>query len=96
MICYRTGANEGGSWSEASGFTPPPDPLPASGEGENPTHGYPLYDGHGNWRTYGVWGSVRSGSATGDPKSRYVASIGHVADDESSLTYMRARWGFRD
>ena len=46
------------------------------------THGYPLYDGHGNcrailtkngtsygtgnWRTYDVWGSVRSGSATGD------------------------------
>ena len=72
------------------------------------THGYPLYDGHGNcrailtkngtsygtgnWRTYDVWGSVRSGSATGDPKSRYVASIGHVADDESSLTYMRARY----
>ena len=55
------------------------------------THGYPLYDGHGNcrgvltknetgygtgnWRTYDVWGSVRSGSASGDPKSRYVASI---------------------
>ncbi len=73
------------------------------------THGYPLYDGHGNcrailtrdgtddyatgnWRTYDVWGSVRSGSATGDPKSRYVASIGHVADDESSLIYMRARY----
>ncbi len=73
------------------------------------THGYPIYDGHGNcrailtkngtddyatgnWRTYDVWGSVRSGSATGDPKSRYVASIGHVADDESSLIYMRARY----
>jgi RHS repeat-associated protein len=72
------------------------------------THGYPLYDGHGNcrgvltkngtsygtgnWRTYDVWGSVRSGSATGDPKSRYVASIWHVADDESSLIYMRARY----
>jgi RHS repeat-associated protein len=72
------------------------------------THGYPMYDGHGNcrgvltkngtsygtgnWRTYDVWGSVRSGSATGDPKSRYVASIGHVADDESSLIYMRARY----
>jgi RHS repeat-associated protein len=72
------------------------------------TIGYPLYDGHGNmravlsksgssyttgnWRTYDVWGSVRSGNATGDPKQRYVASIGHVADDETGLTYMRARF----
>ena len=72
------------------------------------TYGYPLYDGHGsmravltksgstyatgNWRTYDVWGSVRSGSATGDPKQRYVANLGHVADDESDLIYMRARY----
>jgi hypothetical protein len=37
----------------------------------------------GNERSYDVWGSVRSGAATGGPKGRYVANLGHVADDES-------------
>lgn len=43
-------------------------------------------------RTYDVWGSVRSGSSTGDPKQRYCANLGHVQDDESGLIYMRARY----
>ncbi len=71
------------------------------------TYGYPLYDGHGNmratlaksgasyttsnWRSYDVWGSVRSGGTSG-PKQRYCANLGHVADDESGLIYMRARY----
>ncbi len=37
----------------------------------------------GNERSYDVWGSVRSGLVTGGPKGRYVANLGHVADDES-------------
>jgi len=69
---------------------------------------YPLYDSHGNMmstlaagsgayslsnaRSYGAWGDVRSGSTIGDPKGRYCASIGHKSDDESGLTYMRARY----
>ncbi len=72
------------------------------------TIGYPLYDGHGNMvatlaksgsgfnvndqRSYDAWGIIRSGNTTGDPKGRYVAKIGHVDDDESGLTYMRARY----
>lgn len=72
------------------------------------TIGYPLYDGHGNMvatlaksgssftvndqRTYDAWGVIRSGNTTGDPKGRYVANLGHVDDDESGLTYMRARY----
>ncbi|ARU39875.1 hypothetical protein CCB80_01480 [Armatimonadetes bacterium Uphvl-Ar1] len=46
----------------------------------------------GNERSYDVWGSVRSGAATGGPKGRYVANLGHVQDDESGLIYMRARY----
>jgi RHS repeat-associated protein len=46
----------------------------------------------GDERSYDVWGSVRSGAATGGPKGRYVASLGHVQDDESGLIYMRARY----
>ncbi|MEQ1823303.1 MAG: RHS repeat-associated core domain-containing protein [Fimbriimonadaceae bacterium] len=46
----------------------------------------------GDWRTYDVWGSVRSGNTTGDPTKRYVANLGHQADDESDLIYMRARY----
>ena len=45
-----------------------------------------------NIRTYDVWGGVRSGAATGGPKGRYVANLGHVQDDESGLIYMRARY----
>jgi RHS repeat-associated protein len=70
--------------------------------------GYPVYDGHGNMiaclfkngssysindqRSYDAWGNIRSGNTTGDPKARYVANLGHLADDESGLTYMRARY----
>ncbi|MBL1152605.1 MAG: RHS repeat-associated core domain-containing protein [Armatimonadetes bacterium] len=43
-------------------------------------------------RSYDVWGSVRSGSSTGDPKQRYCANLGHIQDDESGLIYMRARY----
>ena len=69
---------------------------------------YPLYDTHGNnvakltksgasWsvgdeRTYDAWGGVRSGGTTGTQKGRYCANLGHKQDDESALTYMRARY----
>ena len=43
-------------------------------------------------RSYDVWGSVRSGIATGGPRGRYCANLGHVQDDESGLVYMRARY----
>ncbi|MBL1152607.1 MAG: RHS repeat-associated core domain-containing protein [Armatimonadetes bacterium] len=46
----------------------------------------------GDLRPYGVWGSVRSSSSTGDPKQRYCANLGHIQDDESGLIYMRARY----
>jgi RHS repeat-associated protein len=45
-----------------------------------------------NERSYDAWGSVREGGATGDPKGRYSANLGHKADDESGLIYMRARF----
>lgn len=72
------------------------------------TKGFPIYDAHGNMmgtlyrngstyavgnlRRYSAWGSVRGGSPTGDPKGRYCAALGHRTDDESGLTYMRARY----
>jgi RHS repeat-associated protein len=43
-------------------------------------------------RSYDAWGSIRLGAGTGDPKHAYCASLGHVKDDESGLTYMRARY----
>ena len=43
-------------------------------------------------RTFDAWGLIRRGAATGDPKGRYCASLGHKQDDESGLTYMRARY----
>jgi RHS repeat-associated protein len=46
----------------------------------------------GDERSYDVWGSVRSGAATGGPNGRYCANLGHVQDDESGLIYMRARY----
>jgi RHS repeat-associated protein len=46
----------------------------------------------GHERSYDVWGGVRSGAATGGPKCRYCANLGHVQDDESGLIYMRARY----
>jgi RHS repeat-associated protein len=70
------------------------------------TFGFPLYDTHGNmlatlgrdgssyttgnWQSYDVWGSVRSGSSS--EQQGYVANLGHRADPESFLTYMRARY----
>jgi RHS repeat-associated protein len=69
---------------------------------------FPLYDCHGNnvaslsrsgasyaladQRIYDAWGRVRNTTATGDPRSRYVANLGHKYDDESDLIYMRARY----
>ena len=46
----------------------------------------------GNVREYDAWGSIRNGQATGDPKGRYCAKLGHKQDDESGLAYMRARY----
>ncbi len=46
----------------------------------------------GNLREYDVWGTVRTGQQTGSPANRYCANLGHVSDDESGLTYMRARY----
>ncbi|MBL1148903.1 MAG: hypothetical protein HND42_01660 [Armatimonadetes bacterium] len=45
-----------------------------------------------NARSYDVWGSVRSGSSSGYPNTRYCANLGHKQDDESGLLYMRARY----
>jgi RHS repeat-associated protein len=72
------------------------------------TEGYPVYDAHGNMvatlaksgggyqvsdrRAYDAWGIIRQGNASGEPKGRYCASLGHVQDDESGLVYMRARY----
>jgi RHS repeat-associated protein len=69
---------------------------------------YPIYDGHGNMvstlsysgssaslsnqRAFDAWGNIRNSDTSGDPKGRYCASLGHKADDESGLTYMRARY----
>lgn len=77
-------------------------------ESSTTTYGYPLYDGHGNMRAtlarsgssystgtvkvFDVWGGVRSGGDSTDPKQKYCANLGHVSDDESDLIYMRARY----
>ncbi len=69
---------------------------------------YPIYDAHGNnvaslsksgssyslsgRRSYGAWGEIRQGATSGGSTSRYCASIGHLDDDESALTFMRARY----
>ena len=46
----------------------------------------------GDQRAYDAWGVIRQGAASGDPKGRYCANLGHVEDDESGLTYMRDRY----
>lgn len=46
----------------------------------------------GNFRLYGAWGELLPGSATGGPTARHCATLGHFRDDESGLTYMRARY----
>jgi RHS repeat-associated protein len=38
------------------------------------------------------WGVTRVGASTGPPDQRYCANLGHRQDDESGLTYMRARY----
>jgi len=44
-------------------------------------------------RGYDVWGSVRwNPSSSSDIKQRYCANLGHAEDDESGLSYMRARF----
>jgi len=43
-------------------------------------------------RSFDAWGNIRLGSQSGDPKGRYCASLSHKQDDESGLTYMRARY----
>jgi RHS repeat-associated protein len=45
-----------------------------------------------NQRAFDAWGNIRNSDTSGDPKGRYCASLGHRADDESGLTYMRARY----
>ncbi|MBI5705635.1 MAG: RHS repeat-associated core domain-containing protein [Armatimonadetes bacterium] len=50
------------------------------------------YYSTGDAREYDVWGKIRSGNTTGDPKNRYCANLGHPTDDESGLIYMRARY----
>ena len=45
-----------------------------------------------NQRSYGAWGEIRQGSATGGPRGRYCGNLGHIQDDESGLVYMRARY----
>ena len=45
-----------------------------------------------NHRSYGAWGEIRQGSATGGPRGRYCGELGHIQDDESGLVYMRARY----
>jgi RHS repeat-associated protein len=80
----------------------------SSSNGTTTNVGFRCYDSHGNMtacvfrsgsgyslgnqRSYDAWGNVREGSATGDPKGRYCASLGHKQDDESGLVYMRARY----
>ena len=46
----------------------------------------------GGPRAYDAWGNILSGAGSGDPKGRYCANLGHKQDDESGLTYMRARY----
>ena len=47
----------------------------------------------GNQRAFEPWGSVFDSSGLSNtPKQAYCASIGHVADGELGLTYMRARY----
>jgi RHS repeat-associated protein len=52
--------------------------------------GYTLRDE----RKLDVWGQARSvsGNDTKSPNQWYCANLGHVSDDESGLTYMRARF----
>ncbi len=47
----------------------------------------------GNKRIYGAWGDLRHDSNPGDgPNTQYVGNLGHKKDNESGLTYMRARY----
>jgi RHS repeat-associated protein len=69
---------------------------------------FPIYDGHGNMvatirrdgtgfvcenrRALDAWGEMRQGTAGQDPRQQYCANLGHSRDNESGLTYMRARY----
>jgi RHS repeat-associated protein len=47
----------------------------------------------GNKRIYGVWGDLRyDGNPNAGPNTQYCANLGHKRDNESGLTYMRARY----
>lgn len=46
----------------------------------------------GGDRKYDVWGAVRGNNKTGYSYNRYCANLGHVADDDTGLIYMRARY----
>jgi RHS repeat-associated protein len=47
----------------------------------------------GNKRIYGAWGDLRYDGNPGDgPNTQYCANLGHKLDNESGLTYMRARY----
>lgn len=76
--------------------------------GSNTSVSYPVFDGHGNMtatisesgssyssgnsRSFDAWGNIRNSDSSGDPKGRYCANLGHKADDENGLIYMRARF----
>ena len=49
---------------------------------------YDKLPGHLSDRTYDAWGKVDSNS----PNQGYCGNLGHRADDESALVYMRARY----
>jgi RHS repeat-associated protein len=47
----------------------------------------------GNKRMYGAWGDLRyDGNPNAGPNTQYVGNLGHKKDNESGLTYMRARY----
>ena len=43
-------------------------------------------------RKYDVYGAVRSSTGTSTSKHKFVGSLGHPSEDETGLTYMRARY----
>jgi YD repeat-containing protein len=43
-------------------------------------------------QSFDVYGAVRTSSGTATTKHKFVGSLGHVSDDETGLTYMRARY----
>ena len=41
---------------------------------------------------YDVYGAVRSSTGTSTSKHKFVGQLGHPSEDETGLTYMRARY----